>query len=100
MYQLVIWGIKMDEQYNALYPDFKQRLKNAAEQGLLLFVKYSLLVLLVFGALQYFNTLVQGSQNGTQSALYLQQAIEKGYLPKPGPNGLEPKVEAPVVSKD
>ena len=76
--------------------EFKQRLKKATEEGILLFVKYALLVLLVFGALQYFNTLVQGSQNGTQSALYLQQAIEKGYLPKPGPNGLDPKQDNAV----
>lgn len=76
---------------------FSSKLKRAAEQGILLFVKYALLVLLVFGALQYFNTLVQGSQNGTQSAIYLNELIQKGYLPKAGPNGIEPKVESPVA---
>lgn len=76
---------------------FGSKLKRAAEQGILLFVKYALLLLLVFGALQYFNVLVQGSQNGTQSAIYLNELIQKGYLPKAGPNGIEPKVESPIA---
>lgn len=70
---------------------FKTRLKKAAEEGILIFVKYALVALLLFGALQYFNVLVSGAQNGTQSALYLSELIQKGYLPKAGPNGIEPK---------
>ena len=77
--------------------NFKQKLRSAAEQGILLFAKYALITILVFAALQYFNGLVTGSQNGTQSALYLNELISKGYLPKAGPNGIEPKVETPVA---
>lgn len=76
---------------------FKYRLKSAAEQGLLLFTKYFLVALLVYASLQFFNGIVAGSQNGTQSSLYLQELINKGYLPKAGPNGIEPKTETPVA---
>lgn len=78
---------------------FKQKLRGAMEQGVLLFAKYALLAVLLYVSLQFLNGLVTGSQNGTQSAIYLNELISKGYLPKAGPNGIEPKVETPVAVK-
>lgn len=78
---------------------FKQKLRGAMEQGVLLFAKYALLAILLYVSLQFLNGLVTGSQNGTQSAIYLNELISKGYLPKAGPNGIEPKVETPVAVK-
>jgi len=72
-------------------PTFKTRIKSAAEQGLLLFIKYSLVALLLYAALNYFNTLVAGANNGTNAILYLNEAISKGYLPKTVQGQLPPK---------
>lgn len=69
------------------------KLKAAAEEGLLLFAKYALILLLIYVALNFANGLIAGSQNGTQSIVYINQAIEKGYLPKPVNGLVPPKVE-------
>ena len=95
---------KMLREYASLgqkniVPSFKQKLRSAMEQGVLLFAKYALLAILLYVSLQFLNGLVTGSQNGTQSAIYLNELISKGYLPKAGPNGIEPKVETPVAVK-
>lgn len=62
--------------------DFITKLKSAFESGLLLFAKYGLIFLLVYIILNMFSNVLAGSNNGTNAILYLNQAIEKGYLPK------------------
>lgn len=94
-----IWN-KQPEQYipmtsgqmNIVIP-FKLQLKRAAEQGLLLFVKYGLVLLLAYFALTFGTNVVAGSQNGTQAAIYLNQLQLKGWLPKVGSDGQIPTKE-------
>ena len=68
---------------------YKQRLKLAMEEGLLIFTKYGLALILAFLALQFLTGIISGSRNGTNSALYLNELITKGYLPK-AENGVIP----------
>lgn len=68
---------------------FKTRLKHAVESGLLLFAKYFLVLILGYFALQFLTGIVSGSQNGTNSVLYLTELQNKGYLPK-AVNGVIP----------
>lgn len=75
---------------------FRQDLKNAAEQGLLIFVKYGLALILAFLTLQFFTNVVNGSQNGTNAVLYLQELQNKGYLPKAVNGIVPPKSESEV----
>lgn len=89
---------KMHEDYSKslasflqLQVPYKMRLKKAAEEGLLLFAKYGLLLFLVWLSLNFVNGLIAGSQNGTQSAIYINQLIEKGYLPKAVNGQVPPK---------
>jgi hypothetical protein len=63
-------------------PTFKSKAKIAAEAGLLLFIKYALVLLLTYIAFTFGTQIVNGSINGTQSALYLNELQNKGYLPK------------------
>lgn len=74
---------------------FTSKLKRAMEQGLLLFVKYALVVILSYFALQFGLNIVSGSQNGTNAVLYLKEAQDKGYLPKVVNGQLPPKMEQP-----
>lgn len=60
----------------------RDKLRKAAEEGLLLFAKYGLILALVWLSLNFVNGLIAGSHNGTQSAIYINQLIEKGYLPR------------------
>jgi hypothetical protein len=62
--------------------DFKIRLKQAAEQGLLLFVKYALVAGLIYIIVVNLTNIISGSANGTQAAIYLNELQQKGYLPK------------------
>ena len=71
---------------------FKERIKIAIEEGLLLFIKYALVIILAYMILTFGTNVVNGSANGTQAALYLNQLMEKGYLPKPV-NGQVPSKE-------
>ena len=61
---------------------FRNRLKRAAEEGLLIFIKWALVITLAYVALQYGTGIISGASNGTNSALYLNELISKGYLPK------------------
>ena len=61
---------------------YKSRIKRAAEEGLLIFIKYGLALILAFFALQYMTSIISGASNGTNSPLYLNELISKGYLPK------------------
>lgn len=80
-------------------PSYKQRLKKAAEEGLLLFTKYALVIILAYLALLFATNVVSGSTNGTQSALYLQELQNKGYLPRVV-NGQVPPKEDPNAKID
>lgn len=62
--------------------DFITKLKSALESGLLLFAKWGLILVLVYITLSMGSNIIAGSNNGTNAILYLNQAIEKGYLPK------------------
>lgn len=86
-----IWS-KQQEEYIKT-ESFASRLKRASEQGLLLFIKYALVLILAYFALLFVTNVVNGSQNGTQSALYLQQLQLKGWLPKVNPDGSIPMKE-------
>lgn len=72
---------------------FKARIKEALEDGLVLFAKYALVLFLIYLGLNFLNGLIAGSQNGTQSAIYINQLIEKGYLPRAVNGQIPPKVQ-------
>ncbi len=75
---------RMHAEYEAMrYPlTLKHKIKIAAEQGLLLFIKYALVLALAYYAITLGTQIVAGSQNGTQAAIYLTELQNKGYLPK------------------
>lgn len=74
----------------SIVPTFKTRMKYAAEQGLLLFIKYGLVLILAYFALTFGTNVVSGAANGTQAILYLVELQNKGYLPKVN-NGVIPE---------
>lgn len=78
---------------------FKTKLKSAMEQGLLLFVKYALVLVLTYVALQFGLNIVSGAANGTNAVLYLKEVQDKGYLPKVVNGSIPPKTEEPHASK-
>lgn len=78
---------------------FKANLKEAFEQGLLISAKWSVVLLVAYLALTMFTNVINGSNNGTQSALYINQLIEKGYLPKAVNGQVPPKVENETSNK-
>lgn len=80
------------EQTQPVY-SFKQKLKKAGEEGLLIFIKWGLALILAFLVLQFGTQIVSGSINGTQSALYLNELQNKGYLPKVVNGQVPPKAE-------
>lgn len=86
---------QMKREYNMMRDGFtyKMKLKKAGEEGLLLFVKYGLVVILAWFALTFVNNLIAGSQNGTTAVMYINEAIAKGHLPK-AVNGSIPQKEA------
>lgn len=61
---------------------FKDKLIKATEQGLLLFIKFALVVGLSYVVINYFTTINSGAINGTQAVIYLNELQQKGYLPK------------------
>lgn len=72
---------------------FRTRLRYAAEQGLLLFVKYALVVGLIWFSVNAITNVVAGSVNGSNALNYLNEAISKGYLPKTVNGQVPPKME-------
>jgi hypothetical protein len=75
---------------------FTSRLKNACEAGILLFVKYALVLGLIYLGINYITNVTAGANNGTAAAMYLNQLQQKGYLPKISPEGqISPKQEQP-----
>lgn len=70
---------------------FKNKLKIAFEEGIFLFAKWGLIIVLAFLTLQYSMNVVSGSQNGTNAILYLQELQNKGYLPKVVNGQIPPK---------
>ena len=81
------------EMRQLINPTFKQLLKKNAEAGLLIFVKWGLALILAYFALTFGTQLVTGSINGTQSAIYLNELQNKGYLPKVVNGQVPPKPE-------
>ena len=77
---------------------YKNRLKRAGEEGLLIFIKYALVLVLAFFALNYLTSVISGAANGTNAVLYLTELQNKGYLPKVV-NGQVPPKE-PVAAKE
>lgn len=60
----------------------KEKLKQAAEEGLLLFVKYALVLGLLIFSFNYFTRINQAALNGEQAALMLMELQKKGWLPQ------------------
>ena len=87
----------MEKEYQEMRqlvnPTFKQLLKKNAEAGLLIFVKWGLALILALLALQFLTNVITGSVNGTNAINYLNQAVEKGYLPKAVNGQIPSKVE-------
>jgi len=75
---------------------FKVKLKKAGEEGLLLFAKYALALVLAFFTLQFVTSIISGSNNGTNAVLYLKELQDKGYLPKVINGAIPPKTEGQV----
>lgn len=92
----------MQEEYRnqhfISHPTFKRRLKKAGEEGLLIFTKYALVLVLAFLAIQYATSLISGANNGTNSAIYLNELQNKGWLPKVV-NGQVPENEDAKIIK-
>lgn len=72
---------------------YKEILENGFKDGLYLLAKYGLLIVLIYIGLNFVSGLIAGAQNGTQSAIYINKLIEKGYLPKVVNGEIPPKVE-------
>lgn len=89
---------RMYEEYMqpqmSIVTSFKMRVKRAFEEGILITVKYGLLVVIAYFALVFGTQVVNGSINGTQAALYLNELQSKGYLPKVVNGQIPPKSEA------
>lgn len=93
---------KMREEYGEIersyrspyFGTFKNKLKKAGEEGLLLFTKYALVIILAYLALLFATNVVSGATNGTQSALYLQELQNKGYLPRVVNGVIPPKEDS------
>jgi hypothetical protein len=84
-----------DKLRNEMTP-YRTRMKKAAEEGLLLFIKYALLIGLIYFSVNIFSNIIAGASNGTSAAIYLNQLQNKGYLPKVGQDGqVPPKQEEP-----
>lgn len=66
----------------SIVPTFAQRLKRAGEEGLLIFVKWGLVLVLAFLALNYLTSVNSGAANGTNAVIYLNELQNKGWLPK------------------
>ena len=69
--------------------EFLPKLKNAFEEGLLIFIKYVLVIALAFLIVNYATRINQAALNGEQAAIYLNLLQQKGYLP-PVQNGTVP----------
>lgn len=73
--------------------EYKDILENGFKDGLYLLAKYGLMILIIYFALQFGTQVISGSINGTQSALYLNELQNKGYLPKVVNGQVPPKDE-------
>lgn len=62
--------------------EFKHKLKRAVEEGLLIFIKYSLVLILAWFAVNYLTRINQAALNGEQAAVAIQMFQQKGYLPQ------------------
>lgn len=58
------------------------RLKFAATEGLLIFVKYGLIIILIIISVNYFFRVHQAAINGEQAAIAINEFIKKGWLPE------------------
>ena len=70
---------------------FRDRLKFAMEEGILLVVKYGLVLLIIVFALNYFSQISQAALNGQQAALAIRLFQSKGYLPQIDTQGNVPE---------
>jgi hypothetical protein len=61
---------------------FLDKLKRAGEEGILLLVKYGLIIAFIIFAFKYFLTIQQMAINGQQAAIYLMELQKKGWLPQ------------------
>ena len=58
------------------------RIKLAFEDGIILAIKFALVIVIIFFTLNYLTNIVQMSKNGNDAAAALSEYINKGYLPK------------------
>lgn len=61
---------------------FLQQLKQALEQGILLLVKYGLIIAAIIYAFNFTMQTRQMAINGNQAAMAIQQLQMKGWLPQ------------------
>lgn len=61
---------------------FLQQLKRALEEGILLLVKYGLIIAAIIYAFNFTMQTRQMAINGNQSAIAIQQLQMKGWLPQ------------------
>jgi hypothetical protein len=71
-------------------PTFQELLKEKFQQGLLLLVKWGLLIAAIVYAFNYSLQTRNMAMNGEQAALAINEFINKGWLPKLA-NGEAPK---------
>lgn len=81
---------------------FRTRLRRAAEEGVLLFVRYGVAMLLfawlVLWVTADYQTARVGGQQGTAAFQYLQWAVQQGVLPSNAPQATQapPAAASPV----
>lgn len=61
---------------------FVDRLKEAAQDGILLLVKYGLIIFVIVYVYLFLMQTRQAAINGEQAAMALNEYIAKGWLPK------------------
>ena len=53
----------------------------ALGEGLFLFLKYGLIIILILVGLIYYNDMKMKAENGNQAAIAINEYIKNGYLP-------------------
>lgn len=58
------------------------RIKEAIEDGIIITVKYGMIILILFYVMNFTMQVYQMSVNGQQAAIAIREFQDKGYLPK------------------
>ena len=62
--------------------EFRTKLVKAIEEGVLIFVKFGLIIVLIILSIEYALKIKQAALNGEQAAIAINEYQQKGWLPK------------------